>query len=63
MSRPLVPHQPASLPTDPSIAVPDGTKVDPDCTGLRKMYDWIEKDAGKTVLASAIQTVGDKSWE
>ncbi|BEI87628.1 uncharacterized protein CcaverHIS019_0103460 [Cutaneotrichosporon cavernicola] len=45
------------------IAVPDGTKIDSDCVGLRKMYDWIEKDAGKTVIASAIQTVGDKSWD
>ena len=31
--------------------------------GLRRLYDWIEKDAGKTVIASGIQTVGAKFWE
>ncbi|WVQ80048.1 hypothetical protein IAT38_002149 [Cryptococcus sp. DSM 104549] len=34
-----------------------------DVTGLRKLYDWVEKDNGKTVLMSVIQTVGDKVWE
>jgi hypothetical protein len=34
-----------------------------DVVGLRKMYDWVEKDAGKTVLMTGIQTVGEKSWE
>ncbi|WVQ95099.1 hypothetical protein IAU59_002193 [Kwoniella sp. CBS 9459] len=32
-------------------------------SGLRKLYDWVEEDQGKTVLMSAIQTVGGKSWE
>jgi hypothetical protein len=31
--------------------------------GLRKLYDWVEKDNGKTVLMTCIQTVGSKSWE
>ncbi|WWD19203.1 hypothetical protein CI109_103661 [Kwoniella shandongensis] len=34
-----------------------------DVTGLRKLYDWVEQDGGKTVLMSAIQTVGAKYWE
>lgn len=34
-----------------------------DVTGLRRLYDWIEEDQGKTVLASGMQTVGAKSWE
>ncbi|KAL1405812.1 hypothetical protein Q8F55_007490 [Vanrija albida] len=45
------------------IAVPDGAEVASDATGLRKIFDWIEEDAGKTVLSAAIQTVGDKSWD
>ena len=35
----------------------------PDVKGLRTLYDWIEQDKGKTVMASGIQTVGAKSWE
>ncbi|WVW85454.1 hypothetical protein I302_107492 [Kwoniella bestiolae CBS 10118] len=31
--------------------------------GLRALYDWIEADGGKTVLSSAVQTVGAKGWE
>lgn len=34
-----------------------------DVKGLRRLYDWIEQDQGKTVLASGIQTVGAKVWE
>jgi len=34
-----------------------------DVVGLRKMYDWVQQDAGKTVVMSGIQTVGAKSWE
>ncbi|KAK8854656.1 hypothetical protein IAR55_003395 [Kwoniella newhampshirensis] len=34
-----------------------------DVTGLRKLYDWVEQDAGKNVLMSTIQTVGAKWWE
>ncbi|WWC63461.1 uncharacterized protein I303_106064 [Kwoniella dejecticola CBS 10117] len=40
-------------------------KDDPtiEVNGLRDLFDWIEKDGGKTVLSSGIQTVGAKSWE
>lgn len=31
--------------------------------GLRRMYDWVQQDAGKTVIMSGIQTVGTKFWE
>ncbi|WWC90511.1 uncharacterized protein L201_005447 [Kwoniella dendrophila CBS 6074] len=31
--------------------------------GFRKLYDWLEQDNGKTVLASGIQTVSSKSWD
>ncbi|TYJ53956.1 hypothetical protein B9479_005361 [Cryptococcus floricola] len=31
--------------------------------GMRRLYDWIEEDAGKTVLANVTQTVGARSWE
>lgn len=48
---------------DGRIGVPDGYEVDEDTAGLRKIFDWIEKDKGKTVIASTIQTVGGKSWE
>lgn len=34
-----------------------------DVVGLRKMYDWVKQDNGKTVIMSGIQTVGAKSWE
>jgi hypothetical protein len=53
------------LPADSSVAVPDDIEggPDPDTLGLRKIFDWIEKDNGETVVASAIQTVGQKSWE
>jgi len=34
-----------------------------DVEGLRKMYDWVQQDAGKTVLVSGMQTVGAKSWD
>ena len=34
-----------------------------DVMGLRKVYDWVENDKGKTVLMSGIQTVGGKYWE
>jgi hypothetical protein len=34
-----------------------------DVVGLRKMYDWVQMDGGKTVMMSGIQTVGAKSWE
>lgn len=43
--------------------MPDGHEVDEDSAGLRKIFDWIEKDNGKTVIATTIQTVGGKSWE
>lgn len=50
---------------DGSVAVPNDIEggPEPDTVGLRKIFDWIEKDKGKTVLASALQTVGEKSWE
>lgn len=41
----------------------DGEDAGEDVKGLRRFYDWIEKDLGKTVMASGIQTVGAKSWE
>ncbi|WVQ72081.1 hypothetical protein IAR50_001626 [Cryptococcus sp. DSM 104548] len=31
--------------------------------GMRRLYDWVEQDAGKTVLANVTQTVGAKSWD
>jgi len=31
--------------------------------GLRRLYDWVEADKGKSVLASGMQTVGSKYWE
>jgi len=34
-----------------------------DVTGLRKLFDWVEQDAGKTLLMSGIQTVGAKNWD
>ncbi|RXK35065.1 hypothetical protein M231_07685 [Tremella mesenterica] len=34
-----------------------------DVSGLRALYDWVEKDAGRTVLMSGIQTVSEKFWE
>lgn len=34
-----------------------------DVGGMRRLYDWVEADKGKSVLASGIQTVGAKSWE
>lgn len=43
--------------------MPDGAEVPSDATGLRKIFDWIQADAGKTVLSAAIQTVGDKNWD
>ena len=41
----------------------DQEKEGKDVSGLRKLYDWIEADKGKSVMASGIQTVGAKSWE
>lgn len=38
-------------------------EADEQDKGLRRLYDWVEQDAGKTVLMSGIQTVGAKSWE
>ena len=43
--------------------ITDGEEKSDDVIGLRRLYDWIEADNGKTVLASGIQTVGVKSWE
>ncbi|KAI9637553.1 S-adenosyl-L-methionine-dependent methyltransferase [Dioszegia hungarica] len=34
-----------------------------DVSGLRKVYDWVKEDGGKTVLMSGIQTVGGKHWD
>ncbi|OCF43993.1 hypothetical protein I317_02099 [Kwoniella heveanensis CBS 569] len=45
------------------IILENNTNEDINVSGLRKLYDWVEKDQGKTVLMSAIQTVGGKSWE
>lgn len=38
-------------------------EADEQDKGLRRLYEWVEQDAGKTVLMSGIQTVGAKSWE
>lgn len=27
------------------------------------MYDWIKEDGGRTVLATTLQTVGEKGWD
>ena len=48
---------------DDSRVASDDAQANPDCAGFRKVYDWVEKDDGRTVLMSAIQTVGAKSWE
>ncbi|KAK4688497.1 caffeoyl-CoA O-methyltransferase, partial [Tremellales sp. Uapishka_1] len=45
------------------IAYEENDKPEIDVVGLRKMYDWIQKDDGKTVLSTAIQTVGEKTWD
>lgn len=45
------------------IVSEENDEPDIDVTGLRKVYDWVEQDAGKTVLMSGIQTVGAKAWE
>jgi hypothetical protein len=45
------------------IVSEENDQPDIDVTGLRKVYDWVEQDAGKTVLMSGIQTVGAKAWE
>ena len=45
------------------ITESDPGATDVDVTGLRKLYDWVEQDKGKTVMMSGIQTVGAKFWE
>ncbi len=45
------------------IAVEQNDDPSIDVKGLRRLYDWVEKDQGKTVLMSGIQTVGSKFWE
>ena len=44
-----------------SIAEDDNSVI--DVSGQRKLYDWVQKDQGNTVLMSGIQTVGSKHWE
>ena len=34
-----------------------------DVSGLRRMYDWVERDKGRSVTMTGIQTVGSKVWE
>lgn len=36
---------------------------DVNVSGMRKLYDWVKRDEGKTVLMTGIQTVGSKVWE
>ncbi|WVR09463.1 hypothetical protein IAU60_006530 [Kwoniella sp. DSM 27419] len=45
------------------ISLEQNDRPDIDVAGLRKMYDWVERDQGRTVLMSGIQTVGSKVWE
>ncbi|ORY35817.1 S-adenosyl-L-methionine-dependent methyltransferase [Naematelia encephala] len=45
------------------IALEENDNPSIDVTGLRKLYDWVEQDQGKTVLMSGIQTVGHKFWD
>lgn len=45
------------------IVQEENDEPDLNVEGLRKLFDWVEKDAGKTVLVSGIQTVGSKFWE
>ncbi|WVO14484.1 hypothetical protein L204_102119 [Cryptococcus depauperatus] len=45
------------------IALSEEDEDDSDVKGVRALFDWIEKDNGKTVLASVTQTVGSKSWD
>ena len=45
------------------ITESDPGATDVDVTGLRKLYDWVQQDKGKTVMMSGIQTVGAKFWE
>lgn len=47
---------------DGSVADPQG-EGDSNVQGVRKMYDWIEDDGGRTVLATTLQTVGQKGWD
>lgn len=43
--------------------VEDQADGDVAVAGIRKLYDWIENDQGRTVVASGLQTVGTKGWE
>jgi hypothetical protein len=43
--------------------VEENDNPDIDVVGLRKLYNWVEEDGGKSVLMSGIQTVGSKVWE
>ncbi|WVQ72079.1 hypothetical protein IAR50_001624 [Cryptococcus sp. DSM 104548] len=45
------------------IALSRGEERSPIIEGMRRLYDWIEQDAGRTVLADVTQTVGERSWE
>lgn len=45
------------------IARAENDDPNTDVEGLRKMYDWVQQDQGKTVVMSGVQTVGAKSWE
>lgn len=45
------------------IALSQEEDSNPDAAGMRKLYDWVHADDGKSILMNVTQTVGDKFWE
>ncbi|TYJ52118.1 hypothetical protein B9479_007272 [Cryptococcus floricola] len=45
------------------IALSREEEPSPNVDGMRRLFDWIEQDGGRTVLANVTQTVGAKSWD
>ncbi|TYJ56699.1 hypothetical protein B9479_002630 [Cryptococcus floricola] len=45
------------------VALTEAQDPDPEVTGMRALFDWIEEDDGRTVLANVTQTVGAKFYD
>ncbi|OWZ63633.1 O-methyltransferase [Cryptococcus neoformans] len=45
------------------IALSPEEDNNPDAVGMRKLYDWVHADDGKSILMNVTQTVGDKFWD
>ncbi|KAL0245759.1 hypothetical protein I308_104895 [Cryptococcus tetragattii IND107] len=45
------------------IALSQEEDSNPDAAGMRKLYDWVHADDGKSILMNVTQTVGDKFWD